>query len=90
VTAPEDTVPDDRPRVPLADKSIDLARLAEEVGADLAASDTEVVVADEDSPVTVEQLRAAVDAHTPPPTPEPVPPLTDDEITALRSMLATR
>jgi hypothetical protein len=36
------------------------------------------------------KVQAVIDAHTPPPVAEPVPPLTDDEITALRSMLAGR
>lgn len=58
-------MPDTRPRVPLT-KKVDLARLAVEVGTDLCASETEVVVADEDSTVTAAQLKAAVDAHTPP------------------------
>lgn len=57
---------DTRPRVPLNGKRIDLLLLAEEVGAPLAASDTEVVVADEDSPVTAAQLQSALDAHTAP------------------------
>lgn len=56
---------DTRPRVPLT-KPVDLALLATEVGVALSASDSEVVVADPDSKVTVAQLKAAVDAHTPP------------------------
>lgn len=83
-------MPDTRPRVPLNGKRIDLEQLAEEVGADLAASDSEVVVADEDSAVTVDALAAAVDAHVPPPLPVDVEPLTDDEISRLRDFLASR
>lgn len=56
---------DTRPRVPLSGKTINLGQLADEVGADLTASDTEVVVADEDSTVTAEALQAALDAHVP-------------------------
>lgn len=78
---------DTRPRVPLNGKSVDLALLTEEVGAPLAASETEVVVADPDSDVTKAALAAAVKAHTPPPQVEPVPPLTDDEITRVRALL---
>jgi hypothetical protein len=85
-----DTMTDTRPRVPLNGKTVGLEQLAEEVGADLCASDTEVVVADEDSTVTAAMLQAALDAHTPPSEPVPVDPLTDDEITAVRSMLASR
>lgn len=61
---------DTRPRVPLT-KPVNLAQLAAEVGASLTASDTEVVVADPDSAVTTAQLKAAVDAHTPAPQPDP-------------------
>lgn len=56
---------DTRPRIRLT-KPIDLAQLAAEVGTGLTASDTEVVVADPKSTVTAAQLKAAVDAHTPP------------------------
>jgi hypothetical protein len=63
---------DTRPRVPLNGKKVNLAQLAAEVGAALAASDTEVVVADPSSSVTAAALQAALDAHTPavPPDPE--------------------
>lgn len=57
---------DPRPRVPIAGKKIDLDQLASEVGAALSASDTEIVVADEDSPVTQETLQAALNAHIAP------------------------
>jgi hypothetical protein len=70
VTIREDSVPDDRPRVPLAGKRIDLAQLAGEVGTPLVASDTEVVVADEDTTVTAAALQAALDAHVPATTPD--------------------
>lgn len=61
---------DTRPRVPLT-KAIDLAQLTAEVGAALTASVTEVVIADPDSTVTAAQLKAALDAHTPVPPPDP-------------------
>lgn len=77
---------DTRVRVPLDGKKIDLAQLATEIGADLSASDAEVVVTDDDSPVTADALAAAVKSHTPPPP--PVEPLTDDEVTRLRALLA--
>lgn len=60
---------DTRTRVPLNGKAVDLAQLATEVGTDLVASDTEVVVASEDSTVTAAQLKAAVDAHVVPAAP---------------------
>jgi hypothetical protein len=56
---------DPRPRVPLNGKTVDLAQLSVEVGTPLSSSDTEVVVADPDSTVTVADLQAALDAHTP-------------------------
>lgn len=58
---------DTRTRVPLNDRTVDLAQLAQEVGAALTASETEVVVADADANVTAAQLAAALHAHTPPP-----------------------
>jgi hypothetical protein len=55
------------------------------------------VYADEDELVVsdVEQadrraVQRVVDAHVPPPRRELVPPLTDDEITRVRAMLANR
>lgn len=56
---------DTRARVALT-KNVDLDLLTAEVGAALCASETEVVVADADSPVTVEQLQTALDAHAAP------------------------
>jgi hypothetical protein len=70
-------VTDTRPRVPLNGKTVALAQLAAEVGAPLSASDTEVVVADEDSAVTGSALQAALDAHTPAVAPTP-----DDDLAA--------
>jgi hypothetical protein len=67
----ETKMQDTRPRVALNGKAVDLAQLAEEVGAALTASDTEVVVVDPDAVVTVAQLKAAVDAHSPSPQPDP-------------------
>lgn len=64
-------MPDTRPRVALNGKTVDLAQLATEVGAALSASDTEVVVADPKATVTAAQLKAALDAHTPAPKPDP-------------------
>lgn len=58
---------DTRPRVSLNGKTVRLDQLAAEVKAGLTASDTEVVIAEDKSPVTVEALRAAVDAHVPDP-----------------------
>lgn len=59
-----------RVSVPLT-KPIDLAQLDAELGGfGLAASETEVVAV-EGSPVTVEDLTAAVEAHEPSATPEP-------------------
>jgi hypothetical protein len=68
---------DTRPRIPLNGKAIDLAQLSAEVGAALTASETEVVVADEDSTVTESALQAALDAHVPAPTATP-----DDDLAA--------
>jgi hypothetical protein len=62
---------DTRARVPLDGKTIRLDQLAAEVGAALTGSDAEVVVADDDSTVTADALRAALDAHTPSPLPDP-------------------
>lgn len=62
---------DTRPRTPLNGKRVDLAQLAAEIGAPLTASDEEVVIADPASQVTAAQLKAAVDAHTPAPQPDP-------------------
>jgi hypothetical protein len=62
---------DTRPRAALNGKKINLAQLAGEVGAALAASDTDVVVVDEDSTVTSDALQAAVDAHVPAAEPDP-------------------
>lgn len=62
---------DTRPRVPLNGKTIDLEQLTAEIGAGLTASDTELVVADDKATVTAAELRAALDAHTPAPKPDP-------------------
>lgn len=78
---------DTRVRAPLNGKVIDLERLAAEVGTPLAASDTEVVVADPDAKITAAALRAAITAHVPPPEPQAVPPLSDAEIVAVRKHL---
>jgi hypothetical protein len=67
----EETVTDTRPRVPLNGKTVNLAQLATEVGTGLAASDTEVVVAEPTSTVTASALQAALDAHVPVPEPDP-------------------
>jgi hypothetical protein len=64
VTTPDT---DDRPRVALNGKTINLAQLAGEVGVALTASEIEVVVADPESTVTAAALQAALDAHTPAP-----------------------
>lgn len=56
---------DPRPRVALKGKVVVLQQLATEFGHALTMSGSEVVVADEASPVTVVQLQAAVDAHVP-------------------------
>lgn len=58
---------DTRPRAPLNGKSVRLCQLAAEVGTDLTASDTEVVVAAADSTVTQSALQKALDAHMPAP-----------------------
>lgn len=76
---------DTRPRVQLDGKVIDLALLAEEVGADLTASDAEVVVAHETADVTVEQLAAAVARHVPPE--RPARPTIEDRLAALESKI---
>jgi hypothetical protein len=81
---------DTRTRVPLNGKRIDLAQLATEVGAALTASETEVVVTDPGAKVTQVTLSKAVAAHTPPVRRQPVPRLTDDEVTRVRAMLAGR
>lgn len=62
---------DTRPRVPLNGKTVRLDQLAAEVGTDLVASETEVVVADEASTVTQAALQKALDAHTPAADPDP-------------------
>ncbi len=80
---------DPRVRVPLNGKAVNLAQLATEVGTALTASDTEVVVVDPKSTVTAAALSKALVAHTPPTQPAPLKPLTDDEITRLRAVLAT-
>jgi hypothetical protein len=81
-------VTDTRTRVPLNGKTVNLAQLAAEVGAALTASDTEVVVADEKAKITAAQLKAAVEAHKPPPPVAPEPPFTDDERRRIRALLA--
>jgi hypothetical protein len=58
-------VNDARARVKLDGKAINLAQLAQEVGAPLTGSAAEVVVADARSSVTAEELRVAVGAHVP-------------------------
>lgn len=56
---------DNRVRVPVNGKTIDLAQLdAETGGHGLVASDTEVIAV-EGSPVTADRLAAAVAAHAP-------------------------
>lgn len=62
---------DARPRIPLNGKAVNLEQLAAEVGTALTASQTEVVVADLESPVTTDVLQAALDAHAPVPVPDP-------------------
>lgn len=62
-----------RVRAPLNGKiigvDIDLCALDEELGGHgLNGSDDEIVVASEDSPVTAEELAAAIEAHVPPPS----------------------
>lgn len=60
---------DTRARVPLNGKTVDLAALDAELGGHgLTGSDTEVVAV-EGSPVTAQQLAAAVEAHEPPEPP---------------------
>ena len=57
---------DERVRVPLNGKIVDLAQLKDEVGGvDLVADATEVVVAVEGAPLTAPALAAAVAAHVP-------------------------
>lgn len=74
---------DTRPRVPLNGKTVDLAQLATEVGAPLAASDDEVVITEEDSTVTTDALSAAISAHTP--DPEYGQPDEDRQLRVLRT-----
>lgn len=84
MTEPE-VVEDTRPRVATS-KRIDLALLAEELGAPLCEGDG-VIVAAEGADVTQKQLESAVRAHVAPPEPVAEPPLTDDEIRRLRALL---
>lgn len=62
MTTPGDPV-DDRIRIPLGGKVVNLAQLAAEVGAALSASDTEIVVADLRAGVSEAAVRAALAAH---------------------------
>lgn len=80
---------DRRPRVKTS-KRIDLELLSAEVGTGLCAGDGEIVVADEGTTVTQQQLAEAIKAHVAPPETAPGAPLTDDEITRLRALLNGR
>lgn len=83
---------DRHPRIKVT-KPVDLARLAEEVGGDLAAAHaddgtiTEVVALTPG--VTRAALTAAVNKHDAPPVVQ-VDPLSDAEITRLRALLAAK
>lgn len=55
---------DNRRRASRADHAINLRQLADELGTDLAMNDDDVVITDEDSEVTQEQLEDAIAAHT--------------------------
>lgn len=68
---------DTRVRVPLNGKQVDLAALDADTGGHGLCSSDDEVVAVEGSPVTAEQLQAALAAHTPPDTVDP-----DDELRA--------
>ena len=65
---------DDRVRVYLNGKKVDLAALDAETGGFGLVSNEDEVVAIEGSPVTAKQLQAALDTHV---APEPAPPLAD-------------
>lgn len=56
-------MPDNRPRVALQGKRIDLAQLSEELGEVALTANADEVVAVEGSGVTEQQLAAAVAAH---------------------------
>lgn len=70
---------DQRVRVPLNGKEINLAQLDDETGGHGLTASTEVVVAIEGSPVTLAALSAAVAAHVPV---WPPPPPTVEELLA--------
>ena len=57
---------DSRVRLPLT-REINIFQLADELGVALVGSETEIVIADPDSAVTEDELRAALQAHTPDP-----------------------
>jgi hypothetical protein len=59
------------------DRPVRLDQLADEVGTALCASESEIVVADPDSPVTAAALRSALDAHTPVEDPDPAQEFAD-------------
>jgi hypothetical protein len=74
---------DARPRVPLNGKMVNLAQLSAEVGTALSGSDSEVVIADPDSPITAAQLQAALAAHIP----LPPPPTFEQQIVTLKAQI---
>lgn len=78
---------DTRPRAALNGKRVNLPQLADEIGAALCASETEVVVADPEAKVTKAALARAIAAHTPPPQVAPEPPFTHDERRRLRALI---
>lgn len=78
---------DNRPRVKLNGKAINLTQLSEEVGTALSSSETEVVVADSDSTVTQADLQAAVNRHV---ANNLVPPSVQEQLDALTATLVQK
>lgn len=78
---------DNRARVKLNGKKINLRQLSDEVGTALSSSETEVVVADSNSTVTQAELQAAVSAHV---ADTLVEPSVQDQFDALTDKLMSK
>lgn len=79
---------DTRERVP-CDKDVDLSVLDAATGGYGLCDDAGAVVIVEGSPLTADELAAAIKAYVPV-LPEPIPePFTDDEVRALRKLLGS-
>lgn len=78
---------DNRPRVKLNGKTINLRQLSDEVGTALSASETEVVVSDSSSTLTQAELQAAVSSHS---GNNLVPPTVQEQFDALTDKLMSK